>query len=163
MSLWKGLIVTLLLCVGGSAVGAPQIYGWAERGRLEPAGLLMNLKLDTGADTSSLDARRLREFVRGGARWVSFTVRGEGTRGPRTVRLEREVTRYVTVRGAGGSDSRPVVHMSICIGDRLLEDEFTLNDRQKMAYPVLIGRKTLAQMDAAVAANRTYTRAPECP
>ncbi|ALP41272.1 ATP-dependent zinc protease [Aeromonas schubertii] len=161
MNRWKGWCIALMY--GVSAQAAPVIYGWAERGVLEPAGLMMDLKLDTGADTSSLDARQLREFERDGERWVSFTVRGEDKEGARTVRIEREVIRYVRVRGAGGSDNRPVVRMAICIGNRLLEDEFTLNDRKKMSYPVLIGRNTLAQMNAAVAANRSYTLTPGCP
>ncbi|MGY3929201.1 ATP-dependent zinc protease family protein [Aeromonas simiae] len=157
------MVVGLIALAGSTAEGAPQIYGWAERGRLEPAGPVLRLKLDTGADTSSLDARRLREFEHQGERWVSFTVHGEGESGKRSERIEREVVRYVHVRGAGGKETRPVVRMTICVGERVFDDEFTLNDRSKMSYPVLLGRNTLRQMGAAVDVNRTFTIDPHCP
>ncbi|MDO2948825.1 ATP-dependent zinc protease family protein [Aeromonas simiae] len=158
------IVFGLMALAGSGAYGAPQIYGWAELGRLEPGGPVLRLKLDTGADTSSLDARRLREFEHQGERWVSFIVpsEGKGSKRPQE-RIEREVVRYVHVRGAGGSETRPVVRMAICVGERVFDDEFTLNDRSKMTYPVLLGRNTLRQMGAAVDVNRTFTIDPHCP
>ncbi len=66
----------------------------------------------------------------------------------------------MTVRGAGGMEQRPTVTMSICLGDKVYE-WFTLRDRSKMIYPVLLGRRLLADL-GAVDSSRTFTVQPSC-
>ena len=75
--------------------------------------------------------------------------------------FERRVERSVTVRGAGGMEQRPTVTMSICLGDKVYEEWFTLRDRSKMIYPVLLGRRLLAEL-GPVDSSRTFTVQPAC-
>ena len=51
--------------------------------------------------------------------------------------------------------------MQMCIGDQVYDEQFSLNDRDKMIYPVLIGRRTLEHL-GAVDASRTFTLEPRC-
>ena len=75
--------------------------------------------------------------------------------------LERPVERSVTVRGAGGMEERPTVTMSICVGDKVYKEWFTLRDRSDMIYPVLLGRRLLAEL-GPVDSARTFTVQPSC-
>ncbi|MGS3185180.1 ATP-dependent zinc protease [Aeromonas taiwanensis] len=153
----------MLLALCGSAMAAPASYGWIEKGLLMPSGVAVKMKLDTGALTSSLDARDLRHFKRDGKPWVRFNLELTDANTDKVVRqtLERPVERSVTVRGAGGMEQRPTVTMSICVGDKIYEEWFTLRDRSKMIYPVLIGRRLLAEL-GPVDARRTFTVQPSC-
>ncbi|WP_323061168.1 retropepsin-like aspartic peptidase RloA3 [Aeromonas hydrophila] len=157
------LLVGLALPGAGRAASDPAVYGWIEKGLIMPSGVAVKMKLDTGALTSSLDARDLRHFKRDGKSWVRFTLKVTDANTDRQVSqtLERPVEHMVTVRGAGGMEQRPTVTMSICLGDKVYEEWFTLRDRSKMIYPVLLGRRLLADL-GAVDSSRTFTVQPSC-
>ncbi|EQB2602166.1 ATP-dependent zinc protease family protein [Aeromonas salmonicida] len=145
------------------AAGSPAVYGWIEKGLIMPGGVAVKMKLDTGALTSSMDARDLHHFKRDGKSWVRFTLQltDANTDKPVSQTLERPVERMVKVRGAGGMEQRPTVTMSICLGDKVYKEWFTLRDRSKMIYPVLIGRRLLAEL-GAVDSSQTFTVKPAC-
>lgn len=155
--------LALLTVLPAAQAGQPEIYGWVEEGRLLPEGVTVKAKLDTGALTSSLDARELASFDKNGEQWVRFTVevKDSDTGQPVSIPFERRVERNVKVRGAGGAERRPVVLMQMCIGNQLLDEQFSLNDRGDMLYPVLIGRRTLEHL-GAVDVSRTFTHKPSC-
>lgn len=157
------LLACLSLLGAARAVSAPAVYGWIEKGLLMPSGVAVKMKLDTGALTSSMDARDLHHFKRDGKPWVRFTLQLTDVNTAQQVRqtLERPVEHMVTVRGAGGMEQRPTVTMAICLGDKVYEEWFTLRDRSKMIYPVLLGRRLLADL-GAVDASRTFTVQPGC-
>uniref|UniRef100_UPI00356A4442 putative ATP-dependent zinc protease n=1 Tax=Pseudomonas sp. TaxID=306 RepID=UPI00356A4442 len=75
--------------------------------------------------------------------------------------FERQVERAIKVRGAGGAERRPVVLMKICLGHQVYEEQFSLNDRDRMNYPVLVGRRTLEKV-GLVDSNKTFTAKPDC-
>ena len=75
--------------------------------------------------------------------------------------FERPVYRDLTVRGAGGRDSRPVVLMKICFGDTVYEEQFGLDNRSDMLYPVLIGRRTIQHL-GVVDVTSTFLHEPDC-
>ncbi len=140
----------------------PRIFGWVEKALLMPGNLPLNIKMDTGALTSSLDARNLEHFQKDGHDWVRFIVetRSDDDQA-RSMSFEREVQRDVTLRGAGGTDHRPVVQMKICIGDQVYEEQFTLRDRGDMKYPVLIGRRTIEHL-GLIDVTQQFTTEPKC-
>ena len=78
-----------------------------------------------------------------------------------SIPFERKVIRNIKVRGAGGADRRPVVRLKMCIGNKIYDEEFSLNNRSKMLYPVLIGRRTLESL-GTVDVTRTFTVEPKC-
>lgn len=120
---------------------AQAVAGWLERAKLVPGEVVMQAKLDTGADTSSLHAAAIQHFERDGKPWVAFNVVG---RDGRSVRTERPVVRTARVRSAlGEGQSRPTVRLGICIGTVYRITEVTLADRSRLDVPLLVGRRFL--------------------
>lgn len=161
----KTLLAACVCGLAGAAAAADaRIHGWVERATIEPWGVKVKAKLDTGALTSSMHAVDIERFEREGDDWVRFVVEVKDERTGKTVSrsFEREVYRTVRVRGAGGRDERVVVKMKLCVGDRLLEEQFGLADRGRMHYPVLLGRRTLVQL-GPVDALETFLHDPDCP
>lgn len=142
---------------------SPQVLGWVEEGLILPEKVAVKFKLDTGALTSSMHAENIDHFKKDGEEWVRFTVELEDINTDKEVRtrLERKMVRDITVRGAGGAEDRPVVLMKVCLGNRVYEEQFSLNDRDKMNYPVLIGRRTLEKV-GLVDSSKTFTVEPSC-
>ncbi len=157
------LLLLSMAALPAAAKTPDKVFGWIEKARIQPEGTAVKVKLDTGALTSSMDARDLQRFERDGAQWVRFNVEVTDTETgePASIPFERRVLRNIQVRGAGGADQRPVVRMRICIGQRIYEEQFSLRNRERMNYPVLIGRRTLGRL-GMVDVSRTFTTEPEC-
>lgn len=141
----------------------PKVFGWVEEGLLLPEKVSVKIKLDTGALTSSMDAKDLERFEKDGKKWVRFNVevKDSDTGELVSIPFERHVERNVKLRGAGGVEHRPVVLMKMCIGNQIYSEQFSLKNRGKMLYPVLIGRRTLEHL-GAVDASQTFTMEPKC-
>jgi hypothetical protein len=124
--------------VPGTDIGTKQVMGWRERVRLLPENLVVEAKLDTGADSSSLNVPELTGFVRDDEQWVRFSVSDhEGTRKT----FERRVVRVAKIkRHFGGRQERPVVLMGLCIGAYCGETEVNLVDRSRFKCQLLVGR-----------------------
>ena len=124
---------------------------------------LLKFKLDSGALTSSMHAQNIERFEKDGEDWVRFQVELEDIKTEQTVAstFERPLERNLKVRGAGGSEERPVVKMEVCVGEEVLNQEFSLRDRSNMHYPVLLGRRTLDEL-GMVDTSRTFTTKPAC-
>jgi hypothetical protein len=102
---------------------------------LLPWNVRLSARIDTGATTSSLDVCDFK--VEG--KIVTFTLSDRC--GGHKVR--RPLLEWKEVRTSEGSERRPVIMMEICLGPKLIKTHVTLNDRSKMEYPFLVGRKTL--------------------
>ncbi len=128
--------------------------GWVEWVCLDPEGVRMKAKLDTGALTSSMNAMNLERFERDGERWVRFEVIDPATE--ERVLLERPVARNVRiVRHEDDPDRRPVVEMEVRLGAIHQRAEFSLVDRSNFVYQVLIGRRFLRGL-ALVDSEQTF-------
>ena len=151
------------LCSLALADSAKPVFGWVEKVTLEPWGVEVKAKLDTGALTSSLHAKNIQIFKKDGHHWVRFTVnvidKATGKEVEKT--YERPRYRRVLVRGAGGADHRPVVMMNVCVGNSVHREQFTLQDRSDMIYPMLIGRRTLQHL-GLVDVSQTFGHPPIC-
>jgi hypothetical protein len=113
------------------------IVGLIEQTRIEPDGFRIQAKVDTGAATTSIDARNVQQFDRQGNPWVRFSVinkRGE------EIILERPVIRMASIRRAGTvTEERPVVPLDICVGNISKRIGVNLARREGMDYRMLIG------------------------
>jgi hypothetical protein len=158
-----GLAILLPLCSAPALADSPQVLGWVEEGLIFPEQVAVKFKLDTGALTSSMHAEDIDRFEKDGDDWVRFTLEMEDIDTDKKIekRLEREVVREIKVRGAGGAEKRPVVLMKVCLGNKIYEEQFSLNDRDKMNYPVLVGRRTLENV-GLVDSSKTFTVEPNC-
>jgi len=136
------------------------ILGWVETVILAETGYELSAKLDSGAATSSLDARIIKKFRKGGKRWVRFAVTDPAS-GEEQV-LVRERVRTIGIRQhVGENQVRPTVMMQVCVAGRLLDIEVSLTDRSEFNYPLLLGRSALASF-ALVDSGETFLSTAEC-
>ena len=138
-----------------------EILGWVEHVRVGKSRLELTAKLDTGADTSSLDASKIRRFRgKDGNRWVEFRVEDQTGR---RIRFKKPLVRTAYIKEhKGPSQKRSVVLMEVCLGEYLQEIEVTLVDRSDFAYPVLLGRNALEGL-AVIDPAMSLTKEPRCP
>ncbi len=160
------LIVVLLSLLPGVSAGSGadqndlEILGWVESAQLLDPVIPLKAKLDTGAETSSLDAEVVKSFRKGGKRWVRFRISDRET-GEDFVIVRQRVRTIGVVQHDGTTQTRPVVNMQVCIAGRVLQTEFSLIDRSEFIYPLLLGRSALGSF-ALVDPGSTFLSEPEC-
>jgi len=139
----------------------PHTYGWIERVILSPElNWKLDAKLDTGADTSSLDAHNIRRVKYKGQSYVRFSIKNPES--GEMVSLRRPYVRTVRIRRhSGNHQRRRVVLMTVCLGAVERTIEVTLTDREFFDYPMLLGRSALSGI-AVVNPLTTYTAEPGC-
>ena len=153
------LLSTLSINASGKTLEL-KILGWVENAELPDPGLVLKAKLDTGAETSSLDARILKKFRKAGKRWIRFSV-ADRESGEEFVIVRERVRTIGVVQHDGSRQTRPVVKLRICIAGQMLETEVSLIDRSEFNYPLLLGRSALASF-ALVDAGNTFLSQPGC-
>ncbi len=144
-----------------------QVVGYIEKVKMPHIDVVFNAKMDTGADTSSMNAeiidlKRNRE-TEDGKGYVIFTLDTEGSR--KTNHIKRPLARMVRIkmRGeAGGYQRRPVIDMEFCIAGVLVHEEVNLSNRENFKYDLLVGRNTLAKAGLLIDSNKKYTSKPNC-
>jgi hypothetical protein len=128
-------------CVSHGWAAEKSIVGWVEKALIRPGHVILNAKVDTGADNTSLDARNIRTFDRGGKKFVRFQV--DNRRGD-VITLEREQMGIEVVpRHDGRDQERPIVTMEICLGLQCRSTLVNLVDRSRFKFPLLVGRSFL--------------------
>lgn len=158
-----GVVLTLPATAALAAAAQPQeliILGWAENVLLMDAGFKLRAKLDTGAETSSLDARIIKKFRKDGKRWVRFAITNPETSEEHVLVRERLRTIGV-VQHEGINQVRPTVLLQVCVADRLLDVEVSLVDRGEFSYRLLLGRSALESFALIDPAN-TFLSRPRC-
>lgn len=162
-TLLGSLVVGAMLSTSTALAEEDQVFGWVENATLQPWGITVKAKLDSGALTSSLDARDIELFEQDDEEWVRFRLKLEDQESGEVFsdEIERPLYREQTVRGAGGSDERPVVLMELCMGDTIYEEQFSLRDREEMLYPLLLGRRTISHLGLLDVRN-TFLQEPGC-
>ncbi len=137
------------------------IVGEVENFYLAGPGLIYKARIDSGAETSSIDARNITRFERDGSNWVRFDVPVPGT--DKFVTLEKEISRRVRVIQASADEAerRVVVELQFFIGDHRQVAEFTLADRTNLTYEVLIGRNILRDVMLVDVGKEYATELPE--
>lgn len=160
----KTLKLVLSMLLAGIAVPAAAdaekrqktVYGLHEHIYIAELGVTLRAKLDTGATTSSLSAHNIKRFKRDGESWVRFQLAYKDA--PVQV-FELPITRVSRIkRRADDFDpeeektysARPVVSMTVQMGDRQEHIEVNLTDRSAFQYPFLLGARGLKSFDAMV-------------
>lgn len=150
----KSLLI--LCCLLPLTVYAQQegvVLGGVEQVYLPTLKFKALARIDTGAATSSLDARNIELTRLDGEDWVSFSLpnqNGQAYRYP--------LVRIARVRQAASSEPqlRPVIKLPIHLAGQLHEAEFSLTNRSHLNYPLLIGRSVLINLNALVDVNQQY-------
>ena len=159
------LAVVALAVVGAVSSGcavAPEKrhIGAVEDAVLLPWGIPVRARVDTGATTSSVDARDIQLGGPDGARTATFTLVGDGDR---RLRMELPLVEHRHVVTGGGREvQRPVVRMEVCVAGFQGPIDVTLNDRARVEYRMLLGRNVL-EGRFVVDVARSLTARPACP
>jgi hypothetical protein len=154
------LLATLAYGIG-NALAADQgtTLGWVEQVAIQDTSLVMDAKIDTGADNSSINASDIGYFTRGGETWVRFNLRD---RMGAHVTLERPLLRLGQIkRKQGGHIERPVVTLAFCVAGQMVDAEVNLAKRDHFKYQLLVGRSLMANR-FLVDPVRTHITRPAC-
>lgn len=108
-------------------------------------------RIDTGATSTSLDARKIKLKDN----FVEFKMRNDK-------KVKLQVLEYRYIRTSVGRELRPVVLLDICLGSLHLLTQVTLTDRSHLKYALLIGRRVL-KGNFVVDVSRRQTTRPSCP
>lgn len=156
------ILFCLLLLPALSVAANKTVYGLNEYARLADIDLEVAAKLDTGAKTASLSARDIKHFKRNGESWVRFYLAIDDSHAHP---IERPLARVSKIkRRADDRDpddekkytARPVISLSVCMGEVLRTIEVNLTDRSAFQYPLLIGSEALKHFDALVDPSLKY-------
>lgn len=125
----------------------------------EVEGMRFPVKLDTGADISSLNAQDIDVFERQGKTMVSFTY--ENDIGMKK-RFTREVVDKMRVRAREGEKTsvRLVVEMTVKLGQVEKTVEVNLKDRSRFHYSMILGKNFL-KYGAMVSSDSDYIATPK--
>jgi hypothetical protein len=109
---------------------------------VEPGGIRMPARIDTGAATTSIHAQDIELVEKDGKRWVHYSLVDPAT--DEKVQVEQRLHRKVLIKQSDGEDLRRyVVRMWITIGEARALVDVALSDREQMEYPLSIGRNML--------------------
>ena len=138
-----------------------QIVGEVEPVFLAIPGVVYSARIDSGATTSSLDASNITRFERDGETWVRFDIRHPDSE--TLITVERALVRTARILQADSQtpEERPVVRLPFVLGNHRQSAEFTLNDREHLTYPLLIGRNVLKDVMLIDVGQTHMTRLPE--
>ncbi|GAM77281.1 hypothetical protein JCM19241_1751 [Vibrio ishigakensis] len=126
--------------------------GYIEKATVE--GLRFSVKLDTGADVSSMNALNIKRFEKDGQPMVSFDYQNaEGMKESFT----REVVDIMRIRAKAGEkpNERPVVMMNVTLGEVTKSVRVNLQDRSRFEYSMILGKNFLKN-GAVVSSDETY-------
>lgn len=141
-----------------------QLAGWRET--VSVPGLNINniiAKLDTGARTSALHATDIKPVDDSDNQRIRFRVYDKHSEQYSAREVECAVVDIRLVRSSSGvTTNRYVIRETVRIGDLSLPIEFTLIDRTKLRYPMLIGRAAMTRLGLRIDPRRSWrlTRRP---
>jgi hypothetical protein len=148
------LFLIILLVSGKGEAGDKITVGEVEEVVLMPWGVRLPARIDTGADTSSLDARELK--VKNNIAEFRLPNRYGG------LELHLPVKAWQNIRSADFKEKRPVVEITFCMGPKILHVRVNLNDRSTVKYPLILGRNALKDY-FIVDCERSHCLPPSCP
>ena len=104
----------------------------------------LNIRVDTGAQTSSLHVDNIEEFERNDELWVSFDIHPDIHDVKNIVKREAKVQDQRRIKSSNATrQKRYVIDTHIRLGDKEWVIELTLTDRSEMSYLMLLGRQAM--------------------
>jgi hypothetical protein len=157
VELFRALLPALifLFILAGPLLAQEKVtLGTVEEVILLPWKVKLKARIDSGAATTSLNARDLKVIDRS-AEFILPTDSGD-------LALKLPVKRWVRIKSALGHQRRPVVELDLCLGPKRVFVRANLSDRSNLKYPLLIGRNTL-KSDFVIDCTQNMCAPPQCP
>ncbi len=119
--------------------------GWREWVQLPEFGVTeIKVKVDTGADSSSLHAFNMERFSRDDGEWVRFEIHPRQRSRKPAIVCEALVVKERKVKNPGGrTELRPVNRTSLIVAGREIDAMVNLTTRDQMSFRMLVGRRTI--------------------
>lgn len=143
-----------------------QVLGVIEKVQLTEQHVILDAKLDTGADMSSLSATDVSMFTHDNKQYVHFTVYVPAIQ--QKIILNAPLIDYARIRVRHEANStqeyvdRPVISLPVCINKQRVMLSVNLTDRTNLQYPMLIGKDVLEQLHILVDVSQKYSITPDC-
>lgn len=156
-------LILLLSGIQSMAIAAQdsmqERVGWLEKATITAGGFLIEAKIDTGADNSSINARDPKVYLREGKPWVKFSVFNK--LGNEAV-IDQPIVKTTRIKMKDGNlQQRSVIEMDICLGRLKKRTQVNLVDRSHFKHQLLIGRSFLSP-DYLVDTGRTHLVNSQC-
>ena len=157
--LTKAILFTATTQAGESA---HQIFGLSEFVYIEELGVGYKAKIDTGAESASINAINAQvEKIKGGDDIVHFdlvlpdeTLRSVSLPLSKHIRIKRRASDYD--EDEKDYTRRPVLELTLCIGGDSHKVEVNLADRRQFSKPMLVGSEPLTSFKALVDPSKKY-------
>lgn len=105
----------------------------------------LNVRVDTGAATSSLHVDNIEEFELDGELWIRFDIHPDIHNVDTVVRREAKVEGKKRVKSSSATREKRYVITTPIIMDFVQWDiQLTLTDRSEMTYLMLLGREAMS-------------------
>jgi hypothetical protein len=148
----------------GQALGHSKFtYGYLERAVLLDKQLTLKAKLDTGAKSASLNAKRIRHVDINGKPFLKFIVPTKAG----DVLFTCAYVGDVSIKARSGEIAgmrikkayikRPVVSMPIQLGHETRTIRVNLANRKRFTYPLLLGREALVAFNGVIDPAQKFT------
>ncbi|WP_448564344.1 ATP-dependent zinc protease family protein [Thalassotalea ganghwensis] len=106
----------------------------------------MQIRVDTGAKTSSLHVDNITKITQKGKPWVSFDIHPDVHNVHKIVHCQSPITDIRKIKSSNGkSEQRYVITTDARLGDNEWNIEITLTDRSDMSYLMLLGREAMGK------------------
>ena len=104
----------------------------------------IKVRVDSGAKTSSIQASKIKPFVKDGQDWVKFEVNPLQDNMTISVPCEARVfSRRIVKSSIGIAEERFVIKTQVVLGGLAFDIQLTLASRDTMEYRMLLGREAL--------------------
>ncbi len=120
----------------------------------EVEGMSFPVKLDTGADVSSINAKNIKQFKKDGKDMVSFTYENDLGMKQAFTKPVVDVMRIKAKKGEK-ANVRPVVEMHVKLGELEKKIRVNLQDRGRFHYSMILGKNFLKH-GAVVSSDTNY-------
>lgn len=162
-SVFSLFIFTSLMAGSLMAKNEAHTYGYVEKATLVDKELILSAKLDTGAKSASLNATNITEIDVKGVPYLRFTVptkAGETVfESPYIGKVKIKVRANEANPGVAAVKpiKRPVVLLSVRLGETTRTIRVNLTNRKRFIYPLLLGRDAIIAFNGAVDPGLTFT------
>ncbi len=119
--------------------------GWQEIISLPQLNMpAIEVKVDTGAKTSSLHAENIKFFNKNGKEYISFDVHPVKRHKEVTIKCQAPLMDKRDVKSSSGcKENRPMIKTKMKIGDHVFEIDLNLTKRDYMKSRMLLGRDAM--------------------
>lgn len=105
----------------------------------------LEIRVDTGAKTSSLHVDNLSKFQKGGRPWLKFDIHPDAYQTKKVITCEAILHDLRKVKSSNGeSEQRYVIQTILKLGADQWPIQITLTDRSDMNYLMLLGREGMS-------------------